>query len=196
MQYKVITTQEIDFTDAYNADIKNYRWLGGYSPDAQARLIYVKDTGIAARLECREKEPKATYKNFYDDVYKDSCLEFFFGFVRGGAYVNCEMNSLGTCLIQYGENRFNRVRIDKAFTPPKVKAGRDGDIWSVEVMFTLDEIRKLFGDVEIKRGTTFYGNFYKCGDETPIEHYGMWSPVMTVKPDFHRPEYFGEFIVE
>ena len=35
-------------------------------------------------------------------------------------------------------------------------------------------------------------NFYKCGDKTAHPHFLSWSPVSTEKPDFHRPEFFGE----
>ena len=40
--------------------------------------------------------------------------------------------------------------------------------------------------------------FYKTGgaDITGNEHYGMWNEVGTENPDFHRPEYFGKFIIE
>ena len=37
-------------------------------------------------------------------------------------------------------------------------------------------------------------NFYKCGDLTKQEHYLSWNRVECEKPDFHRPEYFGELI--
>ena len=39
------------------------------------------------------------------------------------------------------------------------------------------------------------GNFYKCADDTESKHYVSWSPVETEKPDFHRPEFFGELIL-
>ena len=38
-------------------------------------------------------------------------------------------------------------------------------------------------------------NFYKCGDKTAHPHYLSWSPIHTEKPDFHRPEFFGELIL-
>ncbi len=38
------------------------------------------------------------------------------------------------------------------------------------------------------------GNFYKCGDETKSEHYGMWNNIDSPKPNFHLPECFGDFI--
>ena len=41
------------------------------------------------------------------------------------------------------------------------------------------------------KGKTFRANFYKCGDKLTVPHYVTWSPVETVKPDYHQPEYFG-----
>ena len=35
-------------------------------------------------------------------------------------------------------------------------------------------------------------NFYKCADGSSLPHYLSWSPIPVEKPDFHRPEYFGE----
>lgn len=37
-----------------------------------------------------------------------------------------------------------------------------------------------------------YANFYKCADGTSLPHYLSWSPIETEKPDFHRPDFFGE----
>ena len=39
-------------------------------------------------------------------------------------------------------------------------------------------------------------NFYKCGDKTAHPHYLSWSPIDTPKPDFHRPEFFGELLLK
>ena len=41
-------------------------------------------------------------------------------------------------------------------------------------------------------GKLIRANFYKCGDDTAYPHYGMWRPFQSDKPDFHRPEEFGE----
>ena len=35
-------------------------------------------------------------------------------------------------------------------------------------------------------------NFYKCGDGTQNVHYVSWNAIEVAKPDFHRPDYFGE----
>jgi hypothetical protein len=35
-------------------------------------------------------------------------------------------------------------------------------------------------------------NFYKCGDKTKRAHFLSWNPIDIAKPDFHRPDFFGE----
>ena len=50
-------------------------------------------------------------------------------------------------------------------------------------------------DVYKRQGVKLRGNFYKCGDLTRYEHYGMWNPVQSDTPDFHRPESFGELVL-
>ncbi len=47
---------------------------------------------------------------------------------------------------------------------------------------------------DISPGHRAAANFYKCGDETAVPHYGAWSPIDTPQPDFHRPEFFGEVV--
>jgi hypothetical protein len=66
-------------------------------------------------------------------------------------------------------------------------------VWTLEYRVPLGLFRKLYGR-EIVSGHRAAANFYKCGDETEIPHYGAWSEVKTPSPDFHRPEFFGEIV--
>ena len=139
MNYNIKYMTSPDWDKADTAAISAYVWGGEYTPRAVAKLISTGDS-LHARLECEEANPKAEYRNFFDPVYLDSCLEFFFSFQKGGKYVNCEMNSLGTSLIAVGDDRHGRVRIDKIAAVPAVKASREGNIWRVEAEFTLEKI--------------------------------------------------------
>lgn len=195
MRYHIQTVKEADWSKAETACISNYVWGDVYKPEAYANLLYIENRGIAARLCCREKNPKTVYYNFYDPVFKDSCLEFFFSAEKNGKYVNCEMNSAGASLIAVGSSRNFRTRIDEIIIPPAVKTQCSDGFWSVEVFFSVDDLSKILGEMNPAAGTVLYGNFYKCGDDTEIPHYGMWSPVGTEMPDFHRPEYFGELVI-
>ena len=195
MKYNIKKVSAINWNDVEKAYIKNYRWEdGGYEPETFAQAV-VYNGGIAAKMTCFESNPKATYKNFYDDVYKDSCMEFFFAMEKGGTYMNCEMNSLGTCLIGVGKERNNRTKLNAITDVPEIIAVVGDGVWTVEVFFSKELLEAVFGKFTLERRKVIYGNFYKCGDETAVPHYGMWSLVDVEKPDFHRPEFFGELVI-
>ena len=104
------------------------------------------------------------------------------------------MNSLGTLLMGVGINRHNRKKItDYTDVIPDTTPIRDDESWSVIFHLPLDTIYAVYGKLDIRPGFRFKGNLYKCGDETEIEHYMMWNPITVEEPDFHRPDYFGDF---
>ncbi|MBE6683492.1 MAG: hypothetical protein E7595_04985 [Ruminococcaceae bacterium] len=197
MNYVIKVEKEIDFSRAEKAAISNYKWTEGYSPEAFAQLIYIEGRGFALRMACKEASPKAIYEKYNDPVYKDSCLEFFVSFNnQSPKYMNFEMNSNGAFLAAVRTERANKTPINMLAPLPKVTSGRDGDYWTVEVFFSNDFIGKTFGKFCFTRGESIKGNFYKCGDETEIPHFGMWAPIDSEKPDFHRPEFFGTLTIE
>ena len=197
MNYIVTVAKEIDFSRAEKAYISTYKWTEGYAPEAYAQLMYVEGKGFALKMTCKEPSPKADYSNYNDPVYKDSCMEFFVSFNnQSPKYMNFEMNSNGAFLSAVRTERANKTPINMLAPLPKVKAEKDENGWSVEVFFSNDFIGKTFGKFCFTRGESFKGNFYKCGDETEIPHFGMWSPIDSEKPDFHRPEFFGDFVIE
>lgn len=197
MNYIVPVEKEIDFSRAEKAMISTYKWTEGYAPEAYAQLVCVLGKGFALRMTCKEANPKAVYSNYNDPVYKDSCLEFFVSFNNASnKYMNFEMNSNGAFLAAVRTERANKTPINMLAPLPKVTATKCEDGWRVEVFFSNDFIGKTFGKFCFAKGESFKGNFYKCGDETEIPHFGMWSPIESEKPDFHRPEFFGTFTIE
>lgn len=196
-EYRVITAKApVSWDKVVKAPISEYVWGGEYRPEAYAQAVFVPGDGFYAKLTVKESNPRAVYKNNGDYVYKDSCLEFFAAYKPGG-YVNCEMNCNGAILSAYGEGRGNRTPINEiAGKYPEVKAEKTEKEWSVTVRVGLEIIEKVYGSCDFKSGDVFYGNFYKCGDDCEMPHYGSFSPIGTEKPDFHRPEYFARFIIE
>ena len=69
------------------------------------------------------------------------------------------------------------------------------EVWQADCFIPLESLRTVFGDFTLERGTELWGNFFKVGEETGCPHYGMWSPIVSKIPDFHRPECFGKIIV-
>ena len=197
MKYVINRAKTADFSLANVAEISEYRWEKGYAPKAEARLLYISGRGFALQMKAYEEDPTAVYGNYNDPVYKDSCLEFFVSFNKNSPkYMNFEMNSRGAFLAAVRTDRKNKTPIHELVSVlPEVKPIKGDGFWGAEAFFTLDFIKQAFGVSRFCRGDVIKGNFYKCGDETPQPHFGMWSPVCTETPDFHRPEYFGELII-
>lgn len=189
-----------DWSKVHPAAIACYPWEeNGYRPLSFAYVCSVKGRGLIARLKSYEQHPLAVNSQPNSAVYEDSCLEFFLQKQKGGPYINMETNSAGTILCAIGKNRFDRVFLcDKGFPLPAVSAfaGEDekGRFWGVEIAIPEKLIAAVFG-CGTEPGTAFRGNFYKCGDKTPLPHYGCWSPIRTATPDFHLEEFFGELVV-
>lgn len=197
MTYTVIRQKILDFDKVKPLYINHYEWGGIYRPATFAKLALVEGKGFALQMTCYEKYPKAVYKKFNDPVWLDSCLEFFASFNKdSNLYINLEMNSDGAFLMGLRESREKKQNAADIAPIPCTKVIKTGGYWQVEYFFSFDVLDKLFGKVDYVSGYTFKGNFYKCGDETEYPHFGMWNPVQTPKPDFHRPEYFGELVIE
>ena len=80
--------------------------------------------------------------------------------------------------------------------PFEVRSVVRSNVWSATVFISFDDIEKIF---KVKRdklvkGYCFFGNFYKCGDETKHPHFGMWNEIL-VDDDFHQRQYFGKLII-
>jgi hypothetical protein len=184
--------------------IGHYLWLrNGYEPPVEARLCY---TGhyLYIRFDVREKKVRVRFMGFQDPVYKDSCVEFFMDAFPdlGLGYINFEANAAGAFLVAFGPDRHQRRPLRKEElrgfkSSSSVKGPVDGEIpagrWALAYRIPLDLFRRIYGR-DIEPGQRAAANFFKCGDETEIPHYGAWSPVRTPAPDFHRPEYFGTVV--
>lgn len=184
--------------------VDRYLWLNnGYEPRVEARLGW-SPRFVYVRFEVAEKRAAVRYLKFQDPVYKDSCVEFFVDMFPGKrlGYLNFEMNAVGTLLAQFGPDRNDRKPLwpeDLAgfsvLAADELEKEGGAPAWSVAYRIPLALFKKFYGE-DIRPGHRARANFYKCGDDTPIRHYGAWSPVGTPSPDFHRPEYFGELVFE
>lgn len=188
-----------DWDKIEKAPIDQFAWLHDYSPETFGQIVLCDDKEFIIKLTCIEKNPLATFKNYGDTVWVDSCLEFFVAFdaQKPNKYMNCEMNSAGASFMNIGtKGEGKRVAIDKIIGHvPEYKPEVLEDRWSVVLHLTLEDIKKLFGDIEFKTGYKFTANMYKCGDRTEFEHYGMWNLCVNDEPQFHLPQYFGEMII-
>jgi hypothetical protein len=179
--------------------IGTLNWKGsGYKPDVDFSMAFTSDE-LLLKYYITEEWFKAEKTESNEAVYEDSCVEFFVSPGDDGIYYNFEFNGIGTCLMGSGKGRHNRIK-----APPEIislvrrksSAGtesiceRSGRFsWNITMALPV----KVFFQHQIIElaGKTFRANFYKCGDKLSMPHYLTWNPVLTEKPDFHRPEFFG-----
>lgn len=199
---KITNSSDIDWSKLDKAHIEEYTWGGAErAPKAYGQMAYAKtggaDEGVYIRLVCYEKDPVAIATEHNGNVWEDSCLECFFSMQTPGkeykGYTNIECNCNGVSLIGFGKERDGRVFIvDMGLEPFPIKLNKTEDMWELFEFVPLAELKALYGIDYVDENTIVRGNFFKC-DENAGAPFGMWSAVIRPEPDFHRPEFFGEF---
>jgi hypothetical protein len=186
--YNIPNWENID-----KAEIKNSCWseccenIGAY-----AQLCYNTEN-LMVRLCAQEESPLARFTGLLDMVCNDSCLEFFFSPDDEKRYLNFEFNPKGTMYLGFGIDRYHSVRqvITGYFKIFSIMPFDTNDGWGIDFSIPHSFLNLYFPSFRYERGKLLRGNFYKCGNETKTPHYLAWNPVVSDKPDFHRPECFG-----
>lgn len=175
-------------------------------PRAEAKLAY-DDEALYVIFHVEDRFVRAKLQNYQDEVFLDSCVEFFFtpsGDTSQG-YFNLEVNCGGTALFHHQKGRriedipvswadFEQLQI--AHTLPK---SVDPEIkepvsWVVEYRLPY-KILADYAQVDIPAsGVKWRANLYKCADGSSHPHWLSWSPIEMPEPDFHRPEFFGQLV--
>jgi cellulose synthase/poly-beta-1,6-N-acetylglucosamine synthase-like glycosyltransferase len=164
-----------------------------YVPKVRFGIAHNNDC-ILLKYEVEEKVLKAAYYKPDDPVYKDSCVEFFIAF-DGEEYYNLEFNAIGTCKLNFGRNRYERIVVsEKLVRAIKHLSVIQNPGNAVQWELSLVIPKEVFSQHKL---TSFSGrvcraNFYKCGDDLPTPHFLCWNRIETPEPDFHVPEDFGE----
>ena len=176
------------------ADICLYPWdETGYRPEARAYVgLFGEDLHV---LMCaKEQTVRAVETRCGGRVCEDSCLEFFLMPFPGrdARYLNVEVNAAGVAHIGLGEGRAPRKVWGELPEGFDVSASKhEGGWWAVRYALCGAFLREVFGAAPRPGNDALRGNFYTC-DESIHPHFGVWNPIDVPKPDFHRPEYFGE----
>jgi|HigsolmetaAR203D_1030402.scaffolds.fasta_scaffold01951_3 hypothetical protein len=186
-------------------EIDQYLWMdNGYEPETRVKVCCT-DHGLHLLYRVYEERPTIRYTRMQEPVYKDSCVEFFLQPApdADARYVNFELNAAGTLLLGLGADRNGRERItpdDPDLFRIRAAVGLTDPVdartyWQVEFSVPFSWLRSLFPAFVAKPEARMRANFYKCGDDTPLPHYGCWNRVTSDVPDFHRSGDFGELIL-
>lgn len=189
-----------DVKDFPICEIANFPWEkdGAVHPESYIGIFAVENEGIHAVLWSFEDDILCNCTMRDDPVYTESCLEVFLMPVEGdNRYINFEVNKNGVYLSQIGTGRGDRVFI-KTLTDLEpvietMEITENGKTaWGYEIIIPEALISELYGvDYHVDE-STIKGNFYKCAELSKNPHFGSLFPVKTEKPDFHRPEFFGD----
>ncbi len=170
-----------------------------YSPKVDFSIAHSGDY-VYLKYFVAEKHLRAVNTEINSPVYEDSCVEFFISFDDTG-YYNFECNSLGTFLVYFGKDLATRKPLStetiekiQTFTTFQRNVNDKSVNWTITWAIPISTFSNHL-DLSLK-GKASRANFYKCGDKLPEPHYISWSNITTEKPDFHRPEFFGEVVFE
>lgn len=184
--------------------INHYMWDSTRKPKAYGWMGYLKGEGLFVKMVCEETNPKRVYQNPQDPVYEDSAMEIFLAFPEEGEalsnecmYTNFEINSNGAMLANYGAGRKHRYPVSaEQYRLTGVKAEREEEKWYLEVLFPESYLNEICDFDSVKKGRSFYCNFYKIAEDDAIRHYGSFSPIESETPNFHLPVCFAEAQIE
>lgn len=179
--------------------ITNYMWNSTRSPRAYGRMGYLGGQGFYVEMTCEEKDPKRTFLNFKDAVYRDSAMEAFLAFPEAGEkltndvmYLNFEVNANGALYAAYGKGRRGRQFMPEQYLDIcNCSAKVEEDRWSIAFLIPEGYLHDVCGVGELDSELTFYCNFYKISESREIEHYGSFSRIESEAPNFHLPVCFA-----
>ncbi len=196
MVYKLPYRKGFNFTDAEVAKIAYSPWYPD-SPRGVFQAAFIEGQGMLVQITSYEKNPLATFHHNDDPVWTDSCVECFVNFApdRDDRYLNIEVSAGGGVLIGVGPGREDRLPITDFAPYPKVTVTVRDESWDALYLIPLSLIEAVYGKIDFKPGYAFKGNFNMCREEG--WHYCQtWNPIETPRADFHRPEFFGDLILE
>ncbi|MBQ0143872.1 MAG: hypothetical protein KBS78_01660 [Bacteroidales bacterium] len=171
-----------------------------YTPDCNGSIARSK-THLAVMYHVRGLDLRATAMEDNGNSWEDSCCEFFVTDPYDGTYYNFELTCIGSLLSSKRKSRIDSKLQDPALLSRVIRYSslehKPMEIsdkvfgWTVVMLIPFE----LIGIDRDNIPVSVRGNFYKCGDLTAHPHFLSWNPIQTAKPDFHRPEFFGELIL-
>lgn len=176
-----------------------------HHPRTFVRLLY-DATGIHGIFKVQDRFVRCVRTRYGDEVWKDSCVEFFFQPKPDKGYFNFEFNCGGAFLSCYitnperspgGFKEFIKIPIElgraikvRSSLPPIVSPEISGPVeWALQFFIPFSLLEKFVGTLEKIKGQPCRGNFFKCAEENSHPHWASWAPVDEF--NFHLPRCFG-----
>jgi len=192
---------------AETLEIKHFRpESSAHRPQTLARLLF-SEASMHGIFLVRDRYVRCARQHYFDDVWKDSCVEFFVQPKSGQGYFNFEFNCGGAFLCNYITDwRLKNGWFTEATKLPleigqkvQVKSSLprlvDPELteptdWTLQFFIPFGVLENYVGALGERRGQTWRGNFFKCAEEISHPHWAAWSAVDEF--NFHLPRCFGE----
>ncbi len=176
-----------------------------HRPGVSARLLY-DVRGIHGIFQVHDRYVRCLRTKYFDEVWKDSCVEFFAEPKPGRGYFNFEFNCGGAFLCCHILDPERTRDGFKAFAKVPASIGRTIQVrsslpqrvepevaealrWTLAFFIPFSLFERYIGPLGEVRGQAWRGNLFKCADESSHPHWASWSPVDQL--NFHRPDCFG-----
>jgi hypothetical protein len=182
----------------FSIETLNWPKQFGYRPITTVSAAHSK-TDLYLLFQVHGNCLRAVNTHDNENVHEDSCVEFFVQLPGSDDYFNFEFNCSGVCKaakhlktrenFQY-LNSAEMAEIERWSSIGKRAFNEMNGMFSWELCVRIP--LHLMGIDPENLPTKLLGNFYKCADATNQPHYVTWNPINTERPDFHRPEFFGE----
>ena len=176
-----------------------------HRPRALVRVLYGHD-GLHGIFQVHDRYVRCVRTEYFEPVYKDSCVEFFVQPKPGSGYFNFEFNCGGAYLCNYITDSTLVNGNWKASVPVPAALGRkvrvQGSLprivepeirrpvsWTLQFFIPFCLFEEYVGALGSLPGQVWRGNFFKCASEVSHPHWAAWSPVDEF--NFHLPRCFG-----
>lgn len=171
--------------------------LPPFVPITEVKMMY-DDESIYLMFKVKDRFVRVLTTETNGPVWCDSAVEFFFAPDPNVPtdYFNLEINAGGTPLLGHkGEKPTveDIKKIEIGHTLPKVVDPEitEAITWTISVRIPLDMISRYINMARPAPGVSWRANFYKIAEKNSNPHFLTWSEVISDKPNFHLPEFFG-----
>ncbi|MCQ2609089.1 MAG: hypothetical protein MJ197_10445 [Bacteroidales bacterium] len=169
-----------------------------YLPKTQFAMAHSLD-GILLHFMVIEDEVRGFVTEDLGPVSSDSCVEFFACMGEDDLYYNIECNCLGYVSMGVRKTRNDKEHASSEILKQIKRYTSLGNqyIGEIKKQYSWDCVLEIPYSAFFKHtvtnlsGKDIRANFYKCGGSGELKHYVSWNPIVSNKPDFHRPECFG-----
>jgi hypothetical protein len=194
-------------------DVDRFNWYdGGPKPRTTAWLLYDEDY-LYARFDVADNDISSAVTELNGPTFQDSSVELFADPNPGAdsRYFNFEANCCGVFKLAWQEEGWQErgigrelisaelaeeIRVETSVEGPTREPLPDDEGWWLTAAIPFSVLCEFTGAaIEPEPETVWRANVYRSGVARD-EMKATWNPMPTPEPDYHSPEYFGQFRFE